>query len=497
MYVTSSPSPPPQDFANIPVVGTSLALREVADVVEAHQPLIGDAVLKDGPGLLLVVEKYPGFNTVEVTQGVEAALAELRSGMTGIDVDTTIYRPASFIERATGNLSSAISIAAVLALVALVALLGSWRATLVAAASITMSLAAAVFVFYLRGVDFNMMVVAGLLMAIAVVVDDAIVDADNIRRRLREAGDGEARPIWRIIAGASVEIRGPMLYATLISVIAVAPLLLMQGLSAAFFRPLAMVLHHRRGGLPGGRDDGHAGSGHVAVPAGAGGATGRLRILDGLQRLYGRLAGSAILSPVAAWTFVAGGVLVAILVWSQLERSLIPSFKETDVFVEVQAPPGASLQAMDRITATLIHDLRAVPGVRNAAAQIGRALLSHDNRRREFGRGLGKPGSQGRLRSHAGSHAEGRRRPIRNRRRGADLPFQADAREPYRRGSGDLCPHLRRRSGHSPGQGRGDPADSREDPGDQAAAGRAAGRAAGDRCRGRSGEGPGLWSQAR
>ena len=216
-------------------------------------------------------------------------------------------------------------------------------------------------------------------MAIAAVVDDAIVDADNVRRRLREAGDGEARPIWRIIAGASVEVRGPMLYAALISVIAVVPLLLMQGLSAAFFRPLAMsyiiavvaslvVATTVTPALA-----------MLLSAAGAGGAAGRLRAMDGLQRLYGRLAGSAILSPVAAWTFVGGGVLVAILVWSQLERSLIPSFKETDVFVEVQAPPGSSLQAMDRITATLIHDLRAVPGVRNAAAQIGRALLSHDN----------------------------------------------------------------------------------------------------------------------
>jgi CzcA family heavy metal efflux pump len=367
-----------EDFANIPVIGTSLALREVADVVEANQPLIGNAVLKDGPGLLLVVEKAPGFNTVEVTRGVEAALAELRPGMTGIDVDTAIYRPASFIDRATGNLSSAIFIAAVLAIVALGALLGSWRTTLVAAASIALSLAAAASVFYLRGVNLNMMVVAGLLMAIAAVVDDAIVDADNILRRLCEARAGKARPIWRIIVSASMEIRGPMLYATLISVIAVAPLLLMQGLSAAFFQPLAwsyiiavvvslvvattvtpalaMLLSARA---------------PVAKPGGA-------AFMGGLQRLYGRLSGSAMRSPALAYALAAGGVLVGVLIWSQQERSLIPSFKETDVFVELQAQPGTSLQAMDRITLALIHDLRAIPGVRNAAAQIGRALLSHD-----------------------------------------------------------------------------------------------------------------------
>src|ERR1700712_210186 len=179
-----------EDFAKIPVNGTSIALRDVAEVVEAHQPLIGSAILKDGPGLLLVIEKYPGFNTVEVTKGVEAALAELRPGLSGIDIDAGIYRPAGFIERATSNLSYAVLAAAILAVVALGALLGSWRASVVAAVSITVSLAAACMVFYVRGINLNMMMIAGLLMAVAAVVDDAIADADNATRRLRETGGG-------------------------------------------------------------------------------------------------------------------------------------------------------------------------------------------------------------------------------------------------------------------------------------------------------------------
>ncbi len=152
----------------------------------------------------------------------------------------------------------------------------------------------------------------------------------------------------------------------------------MHGLSAAFFQPLALsyiiavvvslvvattVTPALAMLLPA-----HA---PVAQPGGS-------AFLGGLQRLYGRMAGSAMRSAAPAYALVAGGVLVGVLIWSQQEQSLIPSFQETDVFVEVQAPPGASLQAMDRITAALIHDLRAIPGVRNAAAQIGRALLSHD-----------------------------------------------------------------------------------------------------------------------
>jgi len=368
-----------EDFASIPVVGTSLELRKVADVVEGHQPLIGDAILKDGPGLLLVIEKAPGYNTVEVTKKVEAALDELRPGMAGIDVDTAIYRPASFIEQATSNLSTASLIAAFLAIVALSALLGSWRATLVAATSITVSLVAAASVLYLRGANFNMMVVAGLLTAIAAVVDDAIVDVENILARLRQPNPGGSRPpAWRIITDAAIEIRRPMLYATLISVVAVAPVLLMQGLSAAFFKPLAWsyIIAIVVSLLVA----------TVVTPAmtmllsarASGPLSGGSAFLGGIQRLYSRMAGPALRSPALALACVAAGIVVAVLAWSQLERSLIPSFKETDVFVELQAPAGTSVQAMDRLTATLIHDLRAVPGVRNAAAQIGRALLSHD-----------------------------------------------------------------------------------------------------------------------
>ena len=366
------------DFANIPVAGTSLALREVADVVEAHQPLIGDAILKDGPGLLLVVEKYPGFNTQDVTRGVEAALAELRPAMNGIETDTGIYRPASFIERATDNLSHTISIAVILAVIALVALLGSWRSTLVPVAAMTLSLATAGLVFYLRGVNFNLMVVAGLLMAIVVIVDDAIVDADNIQRRLRESTAADGKPIWRVIASASVESRAPMLYATLISVIAVGPVLLLKGPSAGFFQPMAwsyiiavlvsltvaMTLTPALAML-------------LAAPASVA-QSGQSALIGGLQRSYACLTARTVRSSVPAYVLAAGGILVGALVWTQQERSLIPSFKETDVFVELQGQAGASLQAMSRATTTLIHDLRIVPGVRNAAAQIGRALLSHD-----------------------------------------------------------------------------------------------------------------------
>ncbi len=375
-----SPITTAKDFARVPVFGTSLALSEVAEVVEGHQPLIGDAIFKDGPGLLLVVEKFPGFNTQEVTRGLERALAELKPGMTGIDVDTSIYRTASFIERATNNLTTGVWTACAILIVALGILLGSWRAAVIGVSAVLLSFLAAVLVLHLGDININMMVVAGLLLAIGAIVHDAILDVDNINRRLQQArGDGSNKSAASIIVGAALETRGPMLYATLIIILAVAPVLLLQERSAAFFQPLIWsyilaVLASMLVAL-------------VVTPALAmlllsnaalGENSGSL-LTRRLQRLFDKVAGPAMRSPIPVYVLAAVSALATILVWSQLERSMFPTFKETDVVVDWQAPSGTSLPAMTKVTSALMRDLRALPGVRNAAAHIGRAILCNCN----------------------------------------------------------------------------------------------------------------------
>jgi Cu/Ag efflux pump CusA len=371
-----SPITTSRDFAKVPVFGTSIALSEVAEVVEGHQPLIGDAIFKDGPGLLLAIEKFPGFNTRAVTRGLERALAELKPGMTGIEVDATIYRASNFIERATNNLKTSLLISCVLGVVALCTLFGNWRAALIAVVTVPLSLFAAIIVLHLVNVNVNMMVVAGLLLAIGAIVHDAILDVDNIRRRLllasnerRDNGTGN------IIAAAVLEVRGPVLYATLIIILAVAPVLLVRGLSAVFFQPLIWshiiaVLASMLIAL-------------VVTPALAvlllsnatSDQSSQSPLLRTLQRLYDRVASAAVRSPVPVYALAAVSALATVLVWSQLERSMLPSFKDTDVVVEWRAPSGTSLPAMTKVTSALMHDLRAIPGVRNAAAHIGRAML--------------------------------------------------------------------------------------------------------------------------
>ena len=239
----------------------------MVELVEDHQPLIGEAVINDGPGVMLIVEKFPWANTLDVTRGVEEALDELRPGLTGINVDHTIFRPASFIEQALHNLSNALILGSILVFVILVVFLFEWRTALISLVAIPLSLMAAAMVLYVRDVTINTMILAGFVISVGVVVDDAIIDVENITRRLRQARlEGSTRSTASIILDSSLEVRSAIVYATLIDV----------------DRGLAGVLHQRSvrcvlpaagrvvrpGGarVAAGRTDGHASAG-VHPPA--------------------------------------------------------------------------------------------------------------------------------------------------------------------------------------------------------------------------------------
>src|SRR6266576_1466041 len=152
----------PNDLAQVNVEGTKLRLGDVAKVVEDHQPLIGDDVLDNGSGLLLVIDKFPGANTLDVTRGIDAKLKELQPGLSGIRIDTGIFRPASFVEMAIGNLTNALLVGFLLAVLVLFTFLFEWRTAVISLVTIPLSLMAAGLVLYLRGATINTIVLVGL-----------------------------------------------------------------------------------------------------------------------------------------------------------------------------------------------------------------------------------------------------------------------------------------------------------------------------------------------
>src|SRR6266516_3583580 len=372
----------PNDLAQVNVEGTTLSLSDVAAVVEDHQPLIGDDILNnDSPGLLLVIEKFPGANPQDVTRGVEAKLAELQPGLSGIQIDTNIFRPANFIDMAMGNLSWSLLIGFLLLVLVLLAFFYHWRVALISLVVIPLSLVTAGLVLDLRGFTMNMMVLAGLLIAVAIVVDDAIMDVENIVRRLRQHRlEGSDRSTASIILEASLEVRSAMIFATLIILLALLPIFLLGGVSGAFFQPLAISYALAL-----------LASLVVALTVTPALCLLLLRnvplarrespLLCWLQRGYEGLLMRLI--RVLRPAFLAIGALATsalALVGLAMLPSLggmptLPSFKEPNVMIRWQAPPGTYYPEMARVTTLVSRELRTIPGVRNVAANVGRAVL--------------------------------------------------------------------------------------------------------------------------
>ena len=236
----------PKDLAAVPITGATkadgsqLTLGDVATVKLDHPPLIGDAVINGGPGLLLVVEKLPCANTLEVTKAVESAIKDMKPGLPGIKVDTTIFRPATFVEISIDNLTEAILIGSLLVVLVLALFMFSWRSALISLVAIPLSLTGAALVLIWSGYSINTMVLAGFVIATGAVVDDAIVDCENIVRRLREhRRDGGTESTARVVLDASLEVRNSIVYASLIEALALLPVFFLSGLTGAFFTPLA------------------------------------------------------------------------------------------------------------------------------------------------------------------------------------------------------------------------------------------------------------------
>ena len=372
----------PEELARVVVAergGRKILAGDVALVKWDTWPLIGDAVVNDGAGLMLIVEKLPWANTLEVTRGIDAALAELKPGLPGVNIDATIFRPATFIELSVRNLSKALLLGCVLVIFVLAAFLYDWRAGIISVVAIPLSLMAAALVLYVRGATINTMILAGLVIAVGVVVDDAIIDIENIVRRLRlQRQQRTDVSVARIILDASLEVRSAIIYATLIIIMALLPVFFMEGLSGAFFRPLAVsyglaVLASLIVALTVTPAMALILLRNAPLQAEHGSALARW-----LQDRYQALLGRVILVPRWAYAIVGVIFLAGAAVVPQLGEELLPSFKERDFLMHWLTKPGTSHPEMYRITVKACKELMTIHGVRNCGSHIGRALVADE-----------------------------------------------------------------------------------------------------------------------
>jgi len=367
-----SPISTPRQLAAVPVQDAGqLRLGDVANVIEDHQPLIGDAVSNGPPSLFLVIEKFPGVDTLKVTRDVEAAMADMAPGLKGISVDTQGYRPASFVESALRNVGWAALIGFMLLIALMLAMFGSWRAALIGAIVLPVSLTMAAYVLYLMGTTFTTITLLGLAAAACIVVDDVITDI-NAARGITAEGEAPVR-------AAFSAVRGPLVFATLAMLLGTVPFLFLGSVVTAFSRPLVLAFA-------------------LAVLASTlvsflltptlgvlllRGPNGRQRerrpgpLARGTRRIFDR-GFAAVARPGRAWALAGVLVLalVAIIPQTGGNSPLLPALQDRNLLLHVQALPGTSLIEMDRITAAAGNELQTLPGVKSVGTHVGRAIGS-------------------------------------------------------------------------------------------------------------------------
>jgi CzcA family heavy metal efflux pump len=372
----------PEDLARTVVEfrnGAPIRLGDVAEVKIGHPAPIGDGVINDGPGILLIVEKQPWGNTLDVTRGVEKMLEELKPGLPGVEIDSTIFRPATFIQLSMDHLTEALWLGCLLVVIVLALFLGDWRTTIISLTAIPLSLAVALLFLAWRGETINTMILAGLIIALGEVVDDAIIDAENILRRMRQnALLAQPKSKLRVVLEASLEVRSAVVYASVIIVLVFIPVFFLPGLAGTFFKPLALsyILAISASLV-------------VALMVTPALSLLLLRVKEGHQQeaFFARglkAAYRAVLpvfarSPWLAVLTLAGAFAFTGFIWhTQLKEEFLPNFKERDFLMHWLEKPNTSVEASTRITIAASKDLRAIPGVRNLGAHIGRAEVADE-----------------------------------------------------------------------------------------------------------------------
>ncbi|HZP87365.1 MAG TPA: efflux RND transporter permease subunit [Burkholderiales bacterium] len=360
--------------------GQVLRLADVADVVEGAAPSISAAGINAKAGVFLMVQGQLGANTRAVTAGLEQAIEELRPLLQreGVDIHPRMFRPANFIETAVHNVQWDLTIGSVLVVVVLFLFLFNVRTALICATAIPTSLLSAVIVLAHFGVSLNVMVLGGLAIALGEVVDDAIIDTENIFRRLRENREANPpRPLQQVVLDASVEVRSSVVYATFIVALVFVPLLTLGGVAGKLFAPLglayifailaslvvALTLTPALCYLLLARSDLR----QADPPAVAWIKPRYANLLRRIERVPRRVIGvvfSVIVIGIAALPLFSG--------------EFIPALREGHYIVHMTAVPGTAEAESLRIGSRVAQAIKSIDGVQSVAQWVGRAANGAD-----------------------------------------------------------------------------------------------------------------------
>ncbi len=358
--------------------GFPVTIGQVADVKLGPAPKRGTGADGGQRAVVMTIQKAPGTNTITITQTIDDMLDELNASLPdGLHINRQIFRQADFINLSVSNVVHALRDAAIIVAVILILFLLNVRTTIITLTAIPLSLAVGLLVFDWMNMTINVMTLGGLAIAVGSLVDDAIIDVENVFRRLNENAarpEAERQLRLKVILDASNEIRPAMVFATIIIVLAFLPLMFLEGIEGRFFRPLgiafgvsivaslvvaltvtpAMCRYLMRG---------KSNHDHSTDPP----------LVRKLKGIYTPLVRSAVKFRKSVISLAIVATCLALWLSSTFGKSFLPEFNEGTFTIGLYAPPGTSLQASDRMASSIEKQLLALEGVKSVTRRTGRA----------------------------------------------------------------------------------------------------------------------------
>ncbi|WP_395730747.1 efflux RND transporter permease subunit [Prosthecobacter sp.] len=358
-----------------------ISIGDVANVVWGIEPMRGDATVSQAPeksptyGVIMSITKAPGFDTRKLTEQIQQALDELKSTFPKGVETTLLFQQKDFIDHAIGNLTEAIRDGAVMVTVVLFLFLLNFRTTFITLMAMPLSFGITMLIFKWFGISVNSMTLGGLAVAIGMVVDDAIVDVENVFRRLREnAALPVPHPRLKVIAKASGEVRNSILYATVLIILVFLPLLGLTGVEGKLFAPIAIATIISM-----------IASFIVSLTAIPVLCSMLLNPKEGHEHKDGFITRSmkwllehtllkfALNQPLMVLTLAVVMLIAAFSLYPKMNKDFLPKFQEETALIAATTAPGTSLDEMNKISDVIEQQILTVPEVRKVGRRLGRA----------------------------------------------------------------------------------------------------------------------------
>ncbi len=363
------------------VDGNAVRIEDVAEVRIGASPKIGDGSLKGKPAVIMTVMKQPATNTLELTAKIDQAITEMQATLPNdVQINTKIFRQADFINASIGNIKKTLVEGSIFVVIILLLFLMNWRATLISLLAIPISLIVAILTLKWLGFTINTMSLGGMAIAIGALVDDAIIDVENVFRRLKENAvkpEAERREKLKVIFDASVEIRTSIINATFIIIVAFVPLFFLSGMEGKLLAPLgiAFIVSLFASLVVSITLTPVLGSYLLTNERMLQRQHKETWLVAGLQRIYKRML--EFVMRYRKTVVVASSLLlgVALFLMSQLGRSFLPEFNEGSLVISAVSLPGISLEESNKIGTRVEMALLSVPEIKVTTRRTGRAEL--------------------------------------------------------------------------------------------------------------------------